>query len=84
MAMTTSTCTCVCMCAALASVGWFQGLTLLSVASEDEALRMLRAGQLAREVAEHQFNHVSSRRETTAGDWGGGIGDSFSQERRRY
>lgn len=43
--------------------GWSQGLSLLPVASEDEALRMLRAGQLARKVAEHQFNHVSSRQE---------------------
>ncbi|CAM9384061.1 unnamed protein product, partial [Pylaiella littoralis] len=34
------------------------GLSLHAVASEDQALRMLRVGQLAREVAEHQSHAV--------------------------
>lgn len=34
---------------------------MLPVATEDEALKMLRIGQANREVAEHQFNHASSR-----------------------
>lgn len=44
------------------AAGQSQGLSLLTAANEEEALRILRAGQLAREVAEHQFNHASSRR----------------------
>lgn len=45
----------------MATLGWMQGLSSLPVESEGEALRLLRVGQLAREVAEHQFNHASSR-----------------------
>ncbi|CAN0113942.1 unnamed protein product [Ectocarpus sp. 4 AP-2014] len=42
---------------------YVKGLRVHTVSTEDEALRFLRCGQVAREVAEHQFNRVSSRRE---------------------
>ncbi|CAM9751393.1 unnamed protein product, partial [Ectocarpus sp. 8 AP-2014] len=41
---------------------YVKGLRVHTVSTEDEALRFLRCGQVAREVAEHQFNRVSSRR----------------------
>ncbi|CAM9511567.1 unnamed protein product [Ectocarpus sp. 6 AP-2014] len=42
---------------------YVKGLRVHTVSTEGEALRYLRCGQVAREVAEHQFNRVSSRRE---------------------
>ena len=44
-------------------LGGSQGLSLLPVSTEEEAMRMLRIGQTAREVGENQFNHASSRQE---------------------